>query len=126
MTSGQTATTKNQRMKRAIKFPQCPPSAATKVAGARYEYEKLAGGKEALLNETGVAHRLATPDEMPFPLKIGSKARSCLRSHFILLIHSLLGHFDDQRICHGDIGYIFLDFQNFGSTVGIINAKINT
>ena len=55
-------------MKRAIKFPQCPPSAATKVAGARYEYEKLAGGKEALLNETGVAHRLATPDEMAGPI----------------------------------------------------------
>ena len=68
MTSGQTATTKNQRMKRAIKFPQCPPSAATKVAGAKYEYEKLAGGKEALLNETGVAHRLATPDEMAGPI----------------------------------------------------------
>ena len=36
--------------------------------GMKDEFEKLAGGKEALLNETGVAHRLATPEEMAGPI----------------------------------------------------------
>lgn len=36
--------------------------------GLKDEFEKLAGGREALLNETGVAHRLATPDEMAGPI----------------------------------------------------------
>jgi NAD(P)-dependent dehydrogenase (short-subunit alcohol dehydrogenase family) len=37
-------------------------------SGMKDEFEKLAGGKEALLNETGVAHRLATPEEMAGPI----------------------------------------------------------
>lgn len=36
--------------------------------GLKDEFEKLAGGKEALLNETGVAHRLASPEEMAGPI----------------------------------------------------------
>jgi len=36
--------------------------------GMKDEFEKMAGGKEALLNETGVAHRLASPDEMAGPI----------------------------------------------------------
>ena len=45
--------------------------------GLKDEFEKLAGGKEALLNETGVAHRLATPDEMAGPIVfLGSEAAS--------------------------------------------------
>jgi NAD(P)-dependent dehydrogenase (short-subunit alcohol dehydrogenase family) len=37
-------------------------------SGMKDEFEKLAGGREALLNETGVAHRLATPEEMAGPI----------------------------------------------------------
>lgn len=36
--------------------------------GLKDEFEKMAGGKEALLNETGVAHRLASPEEMAGPI----------------------------------------------------------
>ena len=36
--------------------------------GMKDEFEKLAGGKEALLAETGVAHRLASPEEMAAPI----------------------------------------------------------
>ena len=36
--------------------------------GMKDEFEKMAGGKEALLEETGVAKRLATPEEMAKPL----------------------------------------------------------
>ena len=36
--------------------------------GMKDEFEKMAGGKEALLNETGVAHRLASPEEMAGPI----------------------------------------------------------
>lgn len=36
--------------------------------GLKDEFEKMAGGREALLNETGVAHRLATPEEMAGPI----------------------------------------------------------
>lgn len=36
--------------------------------GMKDEFEKLAGGKEALLAETGVAHRLAAPEEMAAPI----------------------------------------------------------
>ncbi|MCI7740920.1 MAG: SDR family oxidoreductase [Clostridiales bacterium] len=36
--------------------------------GMKDEFEKMAGGEEALLNETGVAHRLASPDEMAGPI----------------------------------------------------------
>ena len=42
-----------------------PGSTAT---GMKDEFEKMAGGKEALLNETGVAHRLASPEEMAGPI----------------------------------------------------------
>ena len=37
-------------------------------SGMKDEFEKLAGGREALLNETGVAHRLAAPEEMAGPI----------------------------------------------------------
>ncbi len=40
---------------------------ATKT-GMKDEFEKMAGGEEALLGETGVAHRLATPEEMAGPI----------------------------------------------------------
>ncbi len=36
--------------------------------GMKDEFEKMAGGKEALLAETGVANRLATSEEMAFPI----------------------------------------------------------
>lgn len=36
--------------------------------GMKDEFQKLAGGEEALLNETGVAHRLAAPEEMAAPI----------------------------------------------------------
>ena len=36
--------------------------------GMKDEFEKMAGGKEALLAETGVAHRLASPEEMAAPI----------------------------------------------------------
>ncbi len=36
--------------------------------GMKDEFEKMAGGKEALLDETGVAHRLATSEEMAGPI----------------------------------------------------------
>ena len=36
--------------------------------GMKDEFEKMAGGKEALLKETGVAHRLAKPEEMAGPI----------------------------------------------------------
>ena len=37
-------------------------------SGMKDEFEKLAGGAEALLAETGVAHRLAAPEEMAAPI----------------------------------------------------------
>lgn len=37
-------------------------------SGMKDEFEKLAGGKEALLAETGVAHRLASAEEMAGPI----------------------------------------------------------
>ena len=37
-------------------------------SGMKDEFEKMAGGKEALLAETGVAHRLASPEEMAAPI----------------------------------------------------------
>lgn len=36
--------------------------------GMKDEFEKMAGGEEALLAETGVAHRLATSEEMAGPI----------------------------------------------------------
>ena len=36
--------------------------------GMKDEFEKMAGGKEALLAETGMAHRLATSEEMAYPI----------------------------------------------------------
>ena len=36
--------------------------------GMKDEFEKMAGGTEALLAETGVAHRLATSEEMAYPI----------------------------------------------------------
>lgn len=36
--------------------------------GMKAEFEKLAGGADALLNETGAAHRLAVPEEMAMPI----------------------------------------------------------
>ena len=37
-------------------------------SGMKDEFEMLAGGKEALLAETGAAHRLASPEEMAGPI----------------------------------------------------------
>ena len=37
-------------------------------SGMKDEFERMAGGKEALLAETGVAHRLASPEEMAGPI----------------------------------------------------------
>ena len=36
--------------------------------GMKDEFEKMAGGEEALLAETGTAHRLASPEEMAYPI----------------------------------------------------------
>lgn len=36
--------------------------------GLKDGFQKLAGGEQALLNETGVAHRLASPEEMAGPI----------------------------------------------------------
>lgn len=36
--------------------------------GMKDEFEKMAGGEEALLAETGIAHRLATSEEMAYPI----------------------------------------------------------
>lgn len=36
--------------------------------GMKDEFEKMAGGEEALLAETGTAHRLAAPEEMAYPI----------------------------------------------------------
>ena len=36
--TGQTATTKIQRMNRAAMLPQCPPKAVTRIAGAKYSF----------------------------------------------------------------------------------------
>ena len=36
--------------------------------GMKDEFEKMAGGEEALLAETGTAHRLATSEEMAYPI----------------------------------------------------------
>lgn len=36
--------------------------------GMKDEFQKMAGGEEALLNETGTAHRLAAPEEMAAPI----------------------------------------------------------
>lgn len=45
--------------------------------GLKDEFEKMAGGKEALLNETGVSHRLASPEEMAGPIVfLGSEMSS--------------------------------------------------
>lgn len=51
---------------RGIRVNNVMPGATE--TGMKDEFEKLAGGKEALLSETGVSHRLATPEEMAGPI----------------------------------------------------------
>lgn len=52
--------------KRGIRVNNVMPGST--ASGMKDEFEKMAGGKEALLNETGVAHRLASPEEMAGPI----------------------------------------------------------
>ena len=52
--------------KRGIRVNTVMPGSTQ--SGMKDEFEKMAGGKEALLNETGVAHRLASPEEMAGPI----------------------------------------------------------
>ena len=52
--------------KRGIRVNNVMPGSTQ--TGMKDEFEKLAGGKEALLAETGVAHRLAAPEEMAAPI----------------------------------------------------------
>ena len=52
--------------KRGIRVNTVMPGSTQ--SGMKDEFEMLAGGKEALLAETGAAHRLASPEEMAGPI----------------------------------------------------------
>lgn len=52
--------------KRGIRVNTVMPGSTQ--SGMKDEFEKLAGGREALLAETGVAHRLASAEEMAGPI----------------------------------------------------------
>lgn len=52
--------------KRGIRVNNVMPGST--ATGMKDEFQKLAGGEEQLLSQTGVAHRLASPEEMAGPI----------------------------------------------------------
>ena len=56
--------------------------------GMKDEFEKMAGGKEALLAETGVAHRLATSDEMAYPIVFSASNMATFMSGTDIVVDS--------------------------------------